>query len=146
MRLTLAVMLKTAGHEVAADTPHVTISDNIEEAVKAAAFGPTLLLAAASDIKDAVKAMERGVFGYIFVPLQPGEAVLMVERAAGAAMAPPNVREADTTLSAVEREHILCVLRECKGNKVKTAARLGIGRNTLWRKLRQYRITEDEEE
>lgn len=41
-------------------------------------------------------------------------------------------------LAEVERRHILGVLRHCRNNKVRAAAVLGIGYNTLWRKLKQY--------
>ncbi len=39
-------------------------------------------------------------------------------------------------LREVEREHILKVLRACDGSPSRAALVLGIGRNTLWRKLR----------
>jgi DNA-binding NtrC family response regulator len=49
---------------------------------------------------------------------------------------------ADETLAAVEREHILAVLARCGGSQPEAAARLGIGRTTLWRKLREYGVVE----
>ena len=42
-------------------------------------------------------------------------------------------------LREVEREHILSVLDSCGGSQAEAARALGIGRNTLWRKLREYR-------
>lgn len=42
------------------------------------------------------------------------------------------------TLAEVERQHILRVLDACDGSQVEAARVLGIGRNTLWRKLREY--------
>ena len=42
------------------------------------------------------------------------------------------------TLAEVEREHVKRVLEECGGSQVEAARILGIGRNTLWRKLRSY--------
>jgi len=42
------------------------------------------------------------------------------------------------TLAEVERAHILRMLDACGGNQLEAARRLGIGRNTLWRKLRAY--------
>ena len=46
----------------------------------------------------------------------------------------PSVRP----LADVEREHVLRVLNACGGSHVEAARALGIGRNTLWRKLRTY--------
>ncbi len=42
------------------------------------------------------------------------------------------------TLAEVEREHILSVLEACGGSVADAARALDIGRNTLWRKLKQY--------
>jgi two-component system response regulator HydG len=44
----------------------------------------------------------------------------------------------EMSLAEVERNHILGVLRHCANNKVKAARILGIGYNTLWRKLKRY--------
>ncbi|WP_242371727.1 sigma-54 interaction domain-containing protein [Anaeromyxobacter sp. SG26] len=52
-----------------------------------------------------------------------------------AARAEPPAR----TLAEVEREHVLRVLEAFGGSQVEAARALGIGRNTLWRKLRAYR-------
>lgn len=41
-------------------------------------------------------------------------------------------------LAEIEREHVLRVLEACGGSQVEAARVLGIGRNTLWRKLRSY--------
>lgn len=41
----------------------------------------------------------------------------------------------------VERDTIVTALREAEGNRVAAASRLGIARSTLYRKIRQYRIT-----
>jgi two-component system response regulator HydG len=42
------------------------------------------------------------------------------------------------SLAEAERRHILSVLDACGGSQVEAAEVLGIGRNTLWRKLRRY--------
>ncbi|HLV68458.1 MAG TPA: sigma-54 dependent transcriptional regulator [Polyangiaceae bacterium] len=42
------------------------------------------------------------------------------------------------SLAEVEREHILHVLDACGGSQAEAARVLGIARNTLWRKLREY--------
>ena len=41
-------------------------------------------------------------------------------------------------LAEMEREHILGVLAACEGVVTDAARILGVGRNTLWRKLKQY--------
>ena len=48
-------------------------------------------------------------------------------------------------LSEVEREHILRVLRYCGGNRTEAAKILGIHRNTLRNKLKEYGIGEEDE-
>ncbi|MFA7215593.1 MAG: sigma 54-interacting transcriptional regulator [Bacillota bacterium] len=45
------------------------------------------------------------------------------------------------SLSTVEKQHIIKVLKLCGGNISKSAKTLGIGRNTLYRKIKNYRIT-----
>lgn len=45
-------------------------------------------------------------------------------------------------LKELEKEHILNVLSECSGNHSQAADRLGIARNTLWRKLKFYNAAE----
>ena len=44
------------------------------------------------------------------------------------------------TLAEVEREHILSVLDACQGSQSEAARVLGVARNTLWRKLREYAV------
>jgi len=45
-----------------------------------------------------------------------------------------------TLLEAMERTKIVEVLRETNGNKLETAKRLGIGRQTLYNKIKAYAI------
>jgi two-component system response regulator HydG len=42
------------------------------------------------------------------------------------------------SLGELEKKHILRILEACGHNHVEAAKRLGIGRNTLWRKLKAY--------
>ena len=44
------------------------------------------------------------------------------------------------TLADVEKAHILSTLYEVGWNQARAAEALGIGRTTLWRKLREYGI------
>jgi DNA-binding NtrC family response regulator len=50
----------------------------------------------------------------------------------------------DRLVRGVERELIEQVLRECDGVQIKAAARLGINRNTLHKKLEFFGLSEDE--
>ena len=45
-----------------------------------------------------------------------------------------------TLMEAMERNKIIEVLRETGGNKLETAKRLGIGRQTLYNKIKAYAI------
>jgi len=45
-----------------------------------------------------------------------------------------------TMLEAVERNAIVQMLKETGGNKLETAKRLGIGRQTLYNKIKGYGI------
>lgn len=57
----------------------------------------------------------------------------------GPSATPPGPAAPDLrSLVEVEREHILRVLDACGGSQSEAARVLGIGRNTLWRKLREY--------
>lgn len=46
------------------------------------------------------------------------------------------------SLMEVEKEHIIKALRKHSWNKAKAAKEMGIGRNTLWRKLKDFNIEE----
>lgn len=146
LRVTVLTLLKAAGHEIVPSHANVFISDTLESARRMAAEVPTLILSSASMIPEAVALMKQGGFGYVFVPLQPDEIVIMVERAAEYALYKSN-DSAPTGLSIpsimplkeLEQFYILSVLKSCKGNRNQAAHLLGIARNTLWRKLRQYK-------
>jgi two-component system response regulator HydG len=48
------------------------------------------------------------------------------------------VKEGWPSLGELEKKYILSVLDHCEGKKMKAAKILGIGSNTLWRKLKKY--------
>lgn len=53
---------------------------------------------------------------------------------------PAEERDGVRSLRSVERDNIRQALVLCKGNISRVAAQLGIGRNTLYRKIREYQI------
>jgi two-component system response regulator HydG len=48
----------------------------------------------------------------------------------------------DLSMAAMERKHIRRVLEHCQWNRSRAARELGIGYNTLWRKMKRYNITQ----
>jgi DNA-binding NtrC family response regulator len=148
-RMTLRAILTADGHEVVRANPDVIFADRREEAIARAREHTCILLTPASEIPLAVDAVKKGVFGYILVPFQPGEAGVMVQRAIEWSEAvsrrekeasPENdLASGPMRIEEAEARVILATLRQCKNNKSKTARLLGIGRNTLWRKLKRIR-------
>ncbi len=61
----------------------------------------------------------------------------LLRSAAGSTNAVAEDSSALVTLAEVERAHVLRVLDACGGSQAAAARILGIGRNTLWRKLRK---------
>ncbi|MFI5349141.1 MAG: sigma-54-dependent transcriptional regulator [Elusimicrobiota bacterium] len=57
----------------------------------------------------------------------------------GDAPAAPKARAAET-LEGAEKRHVQQVLEACGGNQAEAAKRLGVARNTLWRKLKAWGI------
>jgi DNA-binding NtrC family response regulator len=51
----------------------------------------------------------------------------------------PNESKTLRSLGAAERDVILSTLQQCNGNKLETTKRLGIGRQTLYNKLSQFK-------
>ncbi len=136
-RMTLAATLEAAGHSIVESGPELIFASSMEAGVRRARECPVVLLTPASGIPEAVRAMREGVWGYVFVPLQPGEAVMVAQRALSTASGGGNNNDDQRPLEEVEMEHIQRVLRKCKNNQAKAARMLGIGRNTLWRKLKK---------
>ncbi len=140
LALTVRALLRAAGHDTDVVEPQVVITDALRNAVETGGGLPVLVLASSSHIAEAVAAMREGVYGYIFLPLQPGEADLMVRRAAREQRTDGTGEVEPVTLAEAERRHILSVLRHCSHNHSRAARLLGIGRNTLWRKLKAFAL------
>ena len=56
----------------------------------------------------------------------------------GVILGPAPGLEREHTLAEAERAHIIQTLERCGGNHSRAAEMLGIGRTTLWRKLKEY--------
>jgi DNA-binding NtrC family response regulator len=138
-RATLKAMLEADGFGVTAMSPDAVITDESGKAVSYARSAPTLMLAEANAVPQAVAAMRRGVYGYIFMPFQPGEASMMVNRAIAGTGGAPAAQSKTISLAQEETRLIREAMRACKNNKTEAARLLGIGRNTLWRKLKKHR-------
>jgi DNA-binding NtrC family response regulator len=77
-------------------------------------------------------------------PLASGAAVAGIEPLD---QAPPRnvvTVEPGMTMEQIERAVIQATLRETRGNRRKAAEMLGIGERTLYRKIKEYRMPEEE--
>jgi two-component system response regulator HydG len=117
---------------------------NVRELMNAIRHGAALASSARverDDLPEDVTAPARQPADARTLPPGVGRAVAEVERelvsAAATGSAPLR------TLAQVERQYILAVVRACHGNQSEAARALGIGRNTLWRKLEAYRDEDD---
>jgi len=137
IRLVAQALLDAAGCTVVAEGGDVRLFDSVAAARSAGYARPTLVLCAYDELAAAVAAMREGLYGYVLLPFVPGELALMVHRAANNALGAAAPTPKNEKLCDVEREHINFVMREAKHNQAEAARRLGIGRNTLWRKLKQ---------
>ncbi|CAN5684982.1 N/A [soil metagenome] len=85
----------------------------------------------ASAVKHGIALSQGGVIDVEHLPEE-----LVSPRPHGGAA--PRTATADLrSLAEVEREHVLRVVEACGGSQVEAARHLGIGRSTLWRKLRR---------
>ena len=93
------------------------------------------------NVRELASAMKHGI------ALAPGGIVRAEDlpedllRGPSARTSMPAVSPDLRSLVDVERDHILQVLATCQGSQAEAARVLGIGRNTLWRKLRRYAAT-----
>ncbi|HOE65457.1 MAG TPA: helix-turn-helix domain-containing protein [Candidatus Hydrogenedentes bacterium] len=139
LRMTVQSILRADGHAIETEEWDVAIAGEAARSELLAQQGPALVLTPVTGVREAVAAMQRGVYGYVLTPLVPGEVNIMVHRALESAIATPLSPRADEpmTLAQAEMRHIRDTLHRCKHNQAKAARILGIGRNTLWRKLKR---------
>ena len=71
-----------------------------------------------------------------------GPADLPAHIAAGTPLGPPPALPWAHTLAEVEKTHILQTLERCGWQYARAAEMLGIGRTTLWRKLKEHQLDE----
>lgn len=135
-RMVARALLEAAGCKIVEDAAEVSLFDDADEALAQDVSGNALILCTMDEAEKAVRAMQKGVYGYVLLPFVPGELELMVARAANTTDIISNASRLET-LAEVEQEHIANMMRDCKHNQAEAARRLGIGRNTLWRKLKQ---------
>ena len=108
-----------------------------------------IVVTTVNDARTAVQCMQQGAYDYLVKPVAEDDLAFSVTRALellqshGAEKRPgaevPRNQPA-VSLAEVERRHILEVYRQLGCNKVRTARALGVGLNTLRRKLKSYEI------
>jgi len=136
-RLTIQAMLESEDHTLVGQNPELCLMDLHLWTSPSNKSCPVIVFAPTSQVTEAVAAMAEGAWGYVLEPLQPKEIPLTIQRALNTKRATPSAPEEIRPLEEVELEYILSVLKKVKNNQAKAARLLGIGRNTLWRKLKK---------
>jgi DNA-binding NtrC family response regulator len=90
------------------------------------------------NVRELENAMERTAILARAETIEPGD--LPPHVGAGLVFGPAPALETEQTLAEAERTHILRILERYGGNHSRAAEALGIGRTTLWRKLKDYGI------
>jgi len=90
------------------------------------------------NVRELENAMERTAILARPETVEPGD--LPPHVGAGLALGPAPALAAEQTLAEVERAHIIEILERYGWNHSRAAEALGIGRTTLWRKLKEYGV------
>jgi transcriptional regulator with PAS, ATPase and Fis domain len=90
------------------------------------------------NVRELENAMERLAILARDEAIEPGD--LPPHIGAGLALGTAPALAAEQTLAEAERAHIIQILERYGGNHSRAAEALGIGRTTLWRKLKDYGI------
>jgi DNA-binding NtrC family response regulator len=96
---------------------------------------PVVIITAYGTIDTAVRTIKAGAFHFLPKPFPMEQLVATIEEALNPSPETPQ------SVAIVERDHILKTLTAVAGNKAAAARLLGLDRKTLYRKLKQYRIT-----
>jgi two-component system response regulator HydG len=94
------------------------------------------------NVREMENAIERAVLLAETDTIFPGDLPASLRGGRGAEGGEPPVKS--RRLEDVEREHILRTLDAYAWNQARAADALGIGRNTLWRKLKDYGVAPPE--
>jgi DNA-binding NtrC family response regulator len=90
------------------------------------------------NVRELENAMERTAILARAETVEPGD--LPPHVGAGLALGPAPALAAEQTLAEAERAHIVQILERYGWNHSRAAEALGIGRTTLWRKLKDYGV------
>jgi DNA-binding NtrC family response regulator len=90
------------------------------------------------NVRELENAMERAAILAPAETIEPGD--LPPHVGAGLVPGPAPALEAERTLAEAEHAHIIQTLERCGWNHSRAAEALGIGRTTLWRKLKDYGV------
>jgi two-component system response regulator HydG len=90
------------------------------------------------NVRELENAMERTAILATSDPIGPDELPLHIS--AGSPLGPAPVLPREQTLAELEKTHILQTLERVGWNHSRAAEALGIGRTSLWRKLKEYQI------
>jgi DNA-binding NtrC family response regulator len=90
------------------------------------------------NVRELENAMERAAILARAETIEPGD--LPPHVGAGLALGSAPALEAEQTLAEAERTHIIQILERYGWNHSRAAEALGIGRTTLWRKLKEYGV------
>lgn len=99
---------------------------------------PVILITAWGTIPLAVKAMNLGAFDFMTKPWSNEDLVAKVRRALR--MLTEKESKEPESLDDIERHAITEALRHCDGNLSEAAARLGITRQTLYRRIEKFKL------
>ena len=143
-RLKVFTLMMPALRERKEDIPILAALFLHQEGHKTNRFKPKALAALIKypwpgNVRELANAVKHGAV------LSKGEDVALEhlpEDVLGPAPLPSDTPSAGTLMSLpeAERRHILFVLRSCNGQHHEAARVLGIGRTTLWRKLKEYGV------